>query len=72
MSEHGGQRALVLELGDQRWSLQGGWRDGDMLGLRLAVVSGEDVLRYSIRLPLDTDGETLAVGPVTVEEGWPA
>lgn len=72
MSTRGGQRALVLELGDQRWSLQGGWREDDLLGLRIAVVSGEDVLRYSVKLPLDTDGETLAVGPVEVEEGWPA
>lgn len=66
-----GQRALELEIGDQRWALQGGWQDGDVLGLRFALVNGDDVARFSARIPVTTDGETLELGDPVVEEGWP-
>lgn len=66
-----GQRALVLDTGDQRWALQGGWQEDGVLGLRIAVVNGDDVERYSVRLPIDTDGETLELGDPVVSEGWP-
>ena len=66
-----GQRALLLDIGDQRWALEGGWEEDGILGLRFAVVSGDDVAKFSARIPVTTDGETLELGTPEISEGWP-
>lgn len=68
----GGQRALALDLGDQRWALQGGWTEAELLGLRIAIVDGDDVRQVSVRIPftVDRDGDPI-VGKPEVQEGWP-
>jgi len=66
-----GQRALALFVGDQRWALQGGDIVDGELQLRIAVVSGGDVVRQTVSLPIETtdDGE-LVVGSPVVSDGW--
>jgi hypothetical protein len=67
-----GQRALALFVGDERWALQGGWQEPGLLGIRVALISGGDVARYSVRIPLDVgDADELVLGEPEVSEGWP-
>ena len=65
-----GQRALALFVGDERVALQGGWQEPGLIGLRLAVVSGGDVRRLQMRIPIAVAGDELVIGEPHVEEGW--
>ena len=71
MGTVGGQRALALFVGDQRWALQGGDVENGELVLRIAVVNGCDVEQRTIRLRIDATGAgEVRVGTPIVEPGW--